>query len=69
MPTGTPALERIMVNSVWEKTRLSDDFARRYLLSTNLLMVPASSSFMATDMEEEMSVQSTLLLILKLGGW
>ncbi len=49
-PTGRPVLERIMVKSVWEKTRLPDDFAERYLLFTNLLMESVSSNFMAAEM-------------------
>jgi hypothetical protein len=50
--TGKPLLERIMVRSVGEKTRLPDDFAEKYLLFTNSLIDSASSSFMVAEIEE-----------------
>lgn len=50
--TGRPLFDRMMVNSVGEKTRLPDDFAERYLLFTKLLIDSGSSSFMVSEMGE-----------------
>lgn len=57
--TGRPLLERMMANSVGEKTRLPDDFAERYLLLTNLLIDSTNSNFMATEMEESDVVRAS----------